>query len=162
MKTKTEKSTKMNHVRNTLFPILSIAALVASGMSGFAHEKGEVVRGPNGGRVLTNVEPHAEFFVTTDRKVQITFVTGDNKVVAPESQVVTVTAGDRSAPTKLTFTKIGDHLISAEVLPPGNDFPTVVQIKANAEAKPIASKFQLNLANCSGCNSPEYACTCAH
>ena len=34
------------------------------------------------------------------------------KVVAPGEQVISVTLGDRSAPTKLSFTKDGDKLIS--------------------------------------------------
>ena len=39
---------------------------------GHAHEK--KIAGPNGGRVLTKVEPHLEFFVTKDHKIQITAV----------------------------------------------------------------------------------------
>ena len=73
------------------------------------HEK--VIAGPNGGRVLTVVEPHAEFLVTDDRKVQIAFVDDDIKLVPAAAQVVTVIAGDRSNPTNLSFEKKGDVLI---------------------------------------------------
>ncbi|MCB1085430.1 MAG: hypothetical protein KDM63_00170, partial [Verrucomicrobiae bacterium] len=44
----------------------------------YVAEKGESGEkkqaGPNGGRVVTVVEPAVEFFVTDDRKVRLTFV----------------------------------------------------------------------------------------
>jgi hypothetical protein len=125
-----------------------------------AHEK--KIATPNGGRLLTAVEPHAEFLVMADRKVQITFLGDDGKAVAPAKQVVTVTAGERSAPTKLTFTKSGNTLVSSGALPAGNDFPTVVQIKATPNAKTVTEKFNLNLTKCPTCSNAEYACTCEH
>jgi len=76
--------------------------------------------------------------------------------------VVKATAGDRTAPTKLTFAKSGDFLISNEVLPVGENFPVAVQIKATAEAKSVNEKFDLNLAQCPTCKFKEYACTCEH
>lgn len=137
-------------------------AIAAEHSHDHGHEHAKKEAGPNGGRLITSVEPHAEFFVTAERKVQITFVDDAGKVVAPAGQVVTVTAGDRSAPTKLTFAAAGNSLISNAVLPAGNDFPTVVQIKASADAKTVTEKFNLNMSKCSDCSLAEYACTCAH
>lgn len=147
-------------MKNRILRLLALAAFVCAAASANAHEKN--VAGPNGGRLLTAVEPHAEFFVTAERKVRITFVGEDGKPVAPAGQVVVVTAGDRSAPTKLTFTKNGDVLLSDAVLPAGNDFPAVVQIKTTPEAKPVYVRFNVNLGMCSGCQKAEYACTCGH
>lgn len=118
--------------------------------------------GPTGGKLLTEVEPHVEFFVNKDKKVEIRFVDEENKVVAPGEQVITATLGDRSKPTKLTFTKEGDKLISDKVVPAGNDYPTVVQIKADAKAKAVNAKFNLNMSKCPTCENAEYACTCEH
>jgi hypothetical protein len=118
--------------------------------------------GPTGGKLITEVEPHVEFFVNKDKKVEIRFVDDDNKVVAPGEQVISVTLGDRSAPTKLSFTKDGDKLISDKAVPEGNDLPTVVQIKAKPDAKSVTEKFNLNLEQCPTCKNKEYACTCAH
>lgn len=126
------------------------------------HAKEKKITAPNGGRIITAVEPHAEFLVTKDRKVQITFLGEDGKAIVPVGQVVTVTAGERSSPTKLTFAKSGNVLVSDAALPAGNDFPTVVQIKATADAKAVTEKFNLNLSNCPACKFAEYACTCAH
>jgi hypothetical protein len=118
--------------------------------------------GPNGGRVIQKAEPRAEFLVNKDSKIEIRFVDADNKVVAPGTQVVTVTLGDRSAPTKLVFSKDGDKLISDKAIPSGSDLPTVVQIKANADAKAVNEKFNLNLDKCPTCKHQEYACICGH
>jgi hypothetical protein len=137
-----------------------VLALPALGAEDHTHEKKEA--GPNGGRVLTAIHPHAEFFVTADRKVRITFLGEDGKAIAPAAQTVTVTAGERSAPTKLTFIKSGEALVSEQPLPGGKDFPTVVQIKDTPEAKAVAEKFNLNLSPCPGCKLAEYACICSH
>ncbi|PTX91896.1 hypothetical protein DB346_23345 [Verrucomicrobia bacterium LW23] len=120
------------------------------------------VAGPTGGRILTKVEPHAEFFVNADKKVEIRFVDDSNKVVPPADQSVSVTMGDRSAPTKLTFAKDGDKLISDKAIPDGNEIPTVVQIKVKPDAKAATEKFNLNLAKCPTCKYAEYACICEH
>lgn len=145
---------------NTLLRLLALTALAITATVSSAHEKNEA--GPNRGRLITSVTPHAEFFVTTDRKVQITFVGEDGKAVAPAAQVVTVTAGDRTSPTKLTFTKTGNVLLSDVALPAGNNFPTVVQIKTSPEAKPSYTRFTLNTSICGECKNAEYACVCGH
>lgn len=125
-----------------------------------SHEKKEP--GPNGGRILLSIEPHAEFLVTADRKVQITFVDDAFKPIAPAEQVVTVTTGERSAPVKMSFTKTGDTLVSEQTVPEGNNFPVVVQIKPTPDAKAIVEKFTLNLSTCPDCKYAEYACICSH
>jgi hypothetical protein len=122
----------------------------------------EIKAGPTGGKLITEVEPHVEFFVNKDNKVEIRFIDDDMKVVAPGEQVISVTLGDRSAPTKLSFTKDGDKLISDKAIPEGENLPTVVQIKTTADAKAVTEKFNLNLEQCPTCKNKEYACTCAH
>lgn len=144
----------------TLIRLLALAAFVCTAAVSHGHEKNTA--GPNGGRLLTQVKPHAEFFVTAERKVQITFVGEDGKAVAPGEQVVVVTAGERAAPSTLTFARVGDVLVSEKPLPAGNNFPAVVQIKTTPDAKPVYARFTLNLNRCDECEKPEYACTCAH
>jgi hypothetical protein len=139
--------------------IISIAALVAS--FAFAHAA-EKIKAPNGGRIIDSVEPHAEFVVTKDKKVEIRFLDAAGKVIAPAAQVVTVTMGDRANPTKLAFAKDGDKLVSDKVIPDGKELPVVLQIRAKEGEKAISAKFTLNLADCSSCEHAEYACTCKH
>lgn len=122
----------------------------------------EAKAGPTGGKLITEVEPHVEFFVNADKKVEIRFIDDEMKVVAPGEQVISVTLGDRSAPTKLAFTKDGNKLISDKAVPEGNDYPTVVQIRAKDGAKAVTEKFNLNLTQCPTCNNKEYACICVH
>ena len=140
--------------------IAILSALTLHAGTNHSHEK--KVAGPNGGRILTSIEPHAEFLVTADRKVQITFVDDALKPIAPAAQVVTVTTGERSAPVKMSFAKTGDTLVSEQTVPEGNNFPVVVQIKTTPDAKASVEKFTLNLSNCPDCKYAEYACTCSH
>ncbi|MFZ2277854.1 MAG: hypothetical protein WAW39_08640 [Prosthecobacter sp.] len=145
-----------------LTTLLTLAlAFTASAADKDKHEH-EAKAGPTGGRLITEVEPHVEFFVNKDKKVEIRFINDDMKVVAPGAQVISVTVGDRSAPTKLSFTKDGDKLVSDKTVPEGNDLPTVVQIRAKEGDKAINEKFNLNLNDCPTCKNKEYACTCAH
>lgn len=145
----------------TLFTAILAITVNAAEKDKHDHEH-EAKAGPNGGKLITEVEPHVEFFVNKDKKVEIRFIDDDMKVVAPGEQVISVILGDRAAPTKLSFTKDGDKLISDKAVPEGNDLPTVVQIKTAPDAKAVMEKFNLNLSDCPTCEHAEYACTCAH
>lgn len=148
-------------------PSFLAIAIVALGLAATQaedkHDHDHAVKaGPTGGKLITDVEPHVEFFVTKDRKVEIRFVDDANKVVAPGAQVITVTLGDRAKPTKLAFAREGEKLVSDKTVPDGNDYPTVVTIKTDAKAKAVNAKFNLNLSQCPTCEHAEYACTCEH
>ena len=150
-------------MKTTRFLPLVIAILSSLTLhAGPNHSHEKKVPGPNGGRILTSIEPHAEFLVTADRKVQITFVDDDGKTIAPAEQVVTVTTGERSAPVKMTFAKTDTAFLSEQAVPEGNNFPVVVQIKTSPDAKAIVEKFTLNLSICPDCKYAEYACICSH
>lgn len=129
---------------------------------GHDHDHDHIMAGPNGGRVLHAVDPHLEFFVTEDRKVQIAALDAEGKAIPITEQSVRVTGGDRSNPTRMTFAKEGDVLVSDVAFPEGNDFPVVVQIKSTPDAKSAMEKFNLNLIKCPTCPYKEYACTCDH
>jgi hypothetical protein len=145
----------MNKLIATALLALGFASIVT------AHDPASKA-GPTGGKLLTAVNPHVEFLVNKDKKVEIRFVDDKNKVVAPGAQEINVILGDRSAPTKLAFAKDGNKLVSDKSIPEGNDLPTVVQIREKAGAKAVNEKFNLNLEKCPTCKNPEYACTCAH
>lgn len=137
---------------------LTVPALAAE--KDHKHEK--KAEGPNGGRVITAVEPHLEFLVTKDRKVEITALTEALKPAKLSGQVIAVTAGERSKPTKLEFKEDGGKLVSSNALPEGNDYPVSVSIKASANGKAVYEKFNVNLEKCPTCKLQEYACVCAH
>ncbi|MFT5468803.1 MAG: hypothetical protein ACI8UO_003915 [Verrucomicrobiales bacterium] len=123
------------------------------------------IAGPNGGRVLQELTPRLEFFITEDRKVRITAVTNDEKdptALPIGEQIVKVITGDRLDPTKLDFAKDGNSLISNGSLPDGLDVPVVVQVKLDEGAKTELVKFQANLRDCPTCDYKEYACVCVH
>ena len=139
--------------------VITIAALIASLTFAKAAEK---IKAPNGGRIIDTVTPNAEFVVTPEKKLEVRFLDAAGKVIAPAAQVVTVTMGDRAAPTKLTFAKDGDRLVSDKVIPEGKALPVVLQIKTTPEAKTVAAKFNLNMSICPECKLAEYACACDH
>ena len=121
------------------------------------------VAGPNGGRILKEVEPHAELFVTAERKVKLTFLDDAGKAApAPAGATATAITGDRSAPTTLEFELVEGALVSKTALPEGQNLPAIVTIRAGAEAKPVRARLQINLSVCGGCQLAEYACTCGH
>lgn len=147
---------------HTLISLLTAAVILLAAplQAGEGHTHKEA--GPNGGRLITSINPHAEFYLTADRKVQFTFVGEDGKTIPPAQQVITVITGDRSAPIRLTFEKSGAPFVSEQAIPEGNNFPVVVQIKATPDGKSEIEKFTLNLSECPGCKLAEYACTCDH
>ena len=118
--------------------------------------------GPNKGRMISSVTPQAEFFVMDNGRVQISFFDVDMKAVAPAGQTVSVISGERISPLEMSFTAEDNALVSKEALPKGNNFPTVVAIKTNADSEEVVTKFTLNLSDCSSCSNKEYACECHH
>ena len=155
-------------MKSVIIQFASLLALVvgltlpAVAADGHDHSHDSKSAGPNGGRVLTSIEPHLEFYVTKERKVEITALTEDLKVGKLAGQVIAVTAGERSNPVKMEFKEEAGKLVSTNTLPEGNDFPVSVSVKADATSKAVYAKFNLNLSNCPSCKYQEYACICAH
>ncbi len=144
-------------MKNTLILLLIAISAVHA-----ADDHDSKVAGPNGGRVVTEVEPHAEFLVLEDRRVQLTFLDEETNPIPVADQTAKVIAGDRSNPTELTFTKTDDTLVSDAPLPEGKAIPAVLQIQTTPESKTITERITVNLAQCPTCDYAEYACTCDH
>lgn len=132
------------------------------------HEKSEhghesdKKQGPNQGKLIKDVEPHLEFLVTKDRKVKLTFVDDDNKVVSTKGAVLSMICGKRSKPTKISFTKTKTGFISDQKLPKGKNIPTILRVKPSAKGKTKTVRFNINLNDCPTCEFTEYNCTCDH
>ena len=120
----------------------------------------KIVGGPKGGRLLDVDGQKAEFFVTADRKVEITFYDAALKPVAPGEQVVVVTAEPKAGRVKLDLDKTTTGYLSKTTLPEGDPYRVVVQMKTKPDAKPQNFRVDFNLATCGECKRAEYACTC--
>jgi hypothetical protein len=126
------------------------------------HREKKAEAGPNGGRIITSVEPHLEFYLTKERKIQITFLNDHGEVIAPEEQVVSLIGGDRQNPIRLRFVSKGSVLLSDKALPEGNNLPIILSIKTDAKSKTVRERFNLDLSSCPTCKYKEYACICGH
>jgi len=84
------------------------AAALCAAVALQAAEK--IVAGPKGGRLLESEPNKAEFFVTADRKVEITFYNAALKPVDAGAQVFTVTAEPGSGKVKLDLEKNRDRI----------------------------------------------------
>ena len=152
--------------RSTFLAALCLGALVQPGWAGKEDKKHDhdhaTMAGPNGGRVLHEVHPHAELLVTKDRKLQITFLTAKGKATAPGEQTMTVICGKRTRPTRMSFARKGNSFLSDKALPKGLHIPTVIQVRMKPRGKSTIIRLNLNLEECSDCDALEYACVCDH
>lgn len=115
------------------------------------HEHEEnVTKGPNGGHVIESKAGFAfEVTVDKERKAHIVFLDKDLKAAALAEQAITGIAGERSAPTKLTFAKgkeaDANVLISDKPLPAGAHVAMILTIKTAPDAKAATERFELHL-----------------
>lgn len=135
--------------------------------SGHDHDHGhdhadEKKAGPNGGRILTEIEPHAELFITEDRLVKITILNEEGETVPVGEQMFKAIGGERKAPTIMEFTEEDGILISSAKLPEGMNVPFILTYQATPDGEKKTLRLALNLADCPGCEYLEYACTCDH
>jgi len=152
---------------NRIAVALAACACVTGALAAPAHAHENAAQtakkaGPNGGRVITKVTPNVEFLVQPDRRVKLTFLDAEGKPVAAGQAMATLTGGDRLNPSKLTFVKDGDALVSQQSLPAGEIVPVVLQLRMTPEGEVVMQKFNVNFAICPECKHTEYACTCGH
>ena len=133
--------------------ILSLSAMtMAYSADDHDHEKHiheeNVTQGPNGGHVINSKAGFSfEVTVDQDRKARIVFLDQSNKPIAAGEVTITGIAGERSAPTKLTFAKGSDMnvLVSDVALPAGDHVPMILMIKPTPTAKASVERFELHL-----------------
>ncbi len=141
--------------------LLSIITLIALATTATTADT-KVKAGPRHGRVLEMDGKNAEFFVEKDRTVSIAFYDAAMNATPATVEVVTATAEAPAGKAMLQFEKKGNLLVSKAPLPAGEKYLVVVQVKANAEAKPKNFRIELLLFKCKECGNAEYACICDH
>src|SRR5688500_8636612 len=128
----------------------SLIVAVAALSGAFAlHAAEKIVGGPKGGRLLEVGSQKAEFFVTKDRKAEITFYNAALKPTPLETQVVAITAEPKSGRKTLELEKTTTGYISKTVLPESKEpYRVVVQLREKPDATPKNYRVDLNLENC--------------
>lgn len=138
------------------FVIISLLAAVLP----LAARAEKVVAGPKGGRLLETTPARTEFFVTPERKVEVIFYDAALQAVAPDTQVVSVTAEAPGGRVVLELDRVATGFVSRQPLPGGAPYRVVVQVRVAPGERPQNHRVDLNLAHCGGCSRAEYACTC--
>lgn len=114
------------------------------------HDDDHGKKGPNGGHVVESKAGfNLEVSVDKERKARIVFLDKELKAIALAEQSITGIAGERSAPTKLTFAKGKDAdanvLISDKPLPAADHIAMLLMIKTAPDGKPATERFELHL-----------------
>lgn len=112
------------------------------------HPHGE--KGPNGGQLIESKSGFTiEVVVDKDRMARILFLDETKKTIVLTDQSISGIAGERSAPTKLTFAKgvgaAANALIADKALPAAAHVPMILTIKTSADAKAVTERFELHL-----------------
>ncbi|MBN8707974.1 MAG: hypothetical protein BGO12_00965 [Verrucomicrobia bacterium 61-8] len=147
-------------MKQLIHSTLALLILASGVYAAEGHDHDKVIPGPKGGRIVEVEGGHAEFFVQPDKKVSITFYDKDMKVVPAGEQVVAAIAEAPTGKVKLEFEESGDSLVSTSALPEGDGYRIVLQVKANAQAKPQNLRIEYHTEVCGKCNRAEYACIC--
>ncbi len=148
---------KLIIVTSILFAAANVHAEAPHG-----HDHRGPVAGPQGGRLLENTLPHAEFFVEKDRSVTIAFYDQDLKPVAAVDQSVSVIAEADGKKTTLDFERKGDVLVSKGQLPEEHALNLVVRFKQASIDQTRNFRFVYEDHICGECQRAEYACICGH
>lgn len=153
----------MKTLAHRLVPLLlTLAALAAPTLLRAHGEDHAPPAATHAGRLFEAGEQHWELLVLADRRVQIARLDAHGKLLAPGTWLLTLTTGDRAAPTRLSFAERDGLLVSTEPLPAGENLPAVIRVAAGEDAAADYARLQLNLAHCPGCDREEYRCTCGH
>ena len=147
-------------MKKHLITILTVGLFSLSALGAVDHKHAKAVSRPKGGKILEVDSSHIEFFIQSDRKVSVTFLTEDMKPLPPAEQSVSLVAQAPSGKATLEFEKSGDSFISKTPLPEGDGYMTILQLKPKPDAKSQNLRIKLDLAECKECKHAEYACVC--
>jgi hypothetical protein len=141
-------------------PFLLAFALIAS--AGLITAE-KATAGPRGGRLLDATPQRAEFFVTKERRLEITFLDAARRPVAPGEREVLVTAELPAGRTPIALAKTATGFASSAPCPAAAESArVVVQIREKPGARPQNFRLDLKLETCGECKLAEYACICSH
>ena len=147
-------------MKQKLNPILAILAILALATNVSAVDEKKPIPGPQGGKLLENDPPRAEFFVKKDRSVAITFYDEALKPVPATDQTAVIWADAKSGRVKLETEKKDGVLVSKQLLPEGEGYNVVVQLKSAPDAKAQSFRIHYHTEPCEKCKLAEYACIC--
>lgn len=104
------------------------------------------IPGPNGGKLITTVDPHLEFWIQPDDgHARITFVNDDIEPIEAPSIPLSLAMGDRDNPTMIVFEQKGSVLVSKEPLSLEGNPPIILELCSTDGEKAQYERFHLNM-----------------
>lgn len=144
-------------MKNTLIAtLLTLATLTSPAWTA------ENQAGPKGGKLFPLSDGFLEFFVRSDRTAEVVVYDASRQQVPVGDRELSITAGSRENPQKLTVTKTEAAFVTSDTLPAGDGYPIVLQLRESANSKTQTFRIRYLEEICAGCNLPEYACICHH
>lgn len=116
--------------------------------------------GPSGGKLVGTAPDQAEFLISSDGLVTITFLDAEQRPVPPGARTASVFAQLDSGKKQIELDRHGEHLVSREPLPQPEGYMLILQTRSSPEDKPANTRIKYQMHTCGGCDRREYACTC--
>ncbi|MDQ8205233.1 hypothetical protein [Pelagicoccus sp. SDUM812003] len=134
---------------------------------GHDHDHGEKTfaktPGPNGGRLITSVDPRIELLVLEDKRLRLQTLDANLEPLPSDAFSYALIGGDRQNPTRLEFQSVSDSVSeSTAPLPAGEGLPLILEIEDTQTGEVTRERFNYASYTCSGCKLQEYACICGH
>lgn len=118
--------------------------------------------GPNGGKLLGADPDRAELVIDAKGMLTLTFLDKKLKPIPAGPRTVTLIAQLESGRQVIALELKDGIFVSKDPLPQPDGYTLVLQLRPNAEAKPVNFRVPYQMSLCGGCNLREYACTCEH
>ena len=138
--------------------LLSATLALRLAAASFGHQDIEI--GPNGGRVFdldSKTTPHMEIGVK-DSKFVVHLLDAKDKPIPLGERTLTISAGERSNPQKLSVQKSGDAWTAP--VPKGEAFPAIFRVYEKGDAKPLTARVNYDSKRCPECQKAEWLCAC--
>lgn len=129
-------------------------------LAGWVHAQAALVAGPNGGKLVGGPPDQAEVVISEAGFLSVVFLDEQLKPAPAEARLVAVFAQLDQGRQEVAMKREGEQWVSEAPLPLPEGYTLVVQIRAQAEARPVNVRIQYLMHECGGCSLMEYACTC--
>lgn len=129
-------------------------------LTGWFHVQAALVAGPNGGKLVGGPPDQAEVVISEAGYLSVIFLDAQLKPALAGSRRVVAFAQLEQGRQEIAMKREGEQWVSETPLPQPEGYTLVVQLRAQADARPVNARILFIMHECGGCSLKEYACTC--